>query len=60
MTRKHAFLVSVWVETVAGESLEPAWRGSIEHLKTRRRRYFRDTTELVRVLADWTRPQNRE
>jgi hypothetical protein len=60
MTRKHAFLVSLWVETVAAEYPEPAWRGSIEHLKTRRRRYFNDMTELVRVLADWTSTQNPE
>ena len=52
--RKHAFLVSLWVESVATDASESGWRGSIEHLRTRRRRYFRDMTELVRFLTDWT------
>jgi hypothetical protein len=54
MMRKHAFLVSLWVESVEADASESGWRGSIEHLSTRRRRYFRDMTELVRFLADWT------
>jgi len=54
MMRKHAFLVSLWVESAQAEASEAGWRGSIEHLRTRRRRYFRDMTELVRFLATWT------
>jgi hypothetical protein len=56
--RKDAFLVNLWVESEEGQTLgNPRWRGSVEHLATRRRLYFNDLTELVAILATSTRPQ---
>jgi hypothetical protein len=49
-SRKDAFLLNLWVEAAGGG--EPArWRGSIEHLATRRRYYFTVLAELVRFLG---------
>ncbi len=47
--REHAFLVRTWCETgSAGSRAE--WRGSVEHLATKQRRYFRDLSELTAFI----------
>ena len=51
--RKYAFLVSVWVETGDEERDMRQWRGSVEHLATKRRFYFSEIAELVDFLALW-------
>jgi hypothetical protein len=46
---EHAFLVRTWCES--GESDAPAeWRGSVEHLGTKQRRYFRDLSDLCAFI----------
>jgi hypothetical protein len=46
---EHAFLVRTWRETGdAGASAE--WRGSVEHLPTKQRRYFRDFADLCAFI----------
>lgn len=53
--RKDVFLVNVWRD---GESLgyahAGAWRGSVEHVHTRRRLYFTDLVDLVTFLTAYT------
>jgi hypothetical protein len=46
---EHAFLVRTWREGgAAGASAE--WRGSVEHLPTKERRYFRDLSDLCAFI----------
>ncbi len=50
--RKHAFVLYLWVEGEPDRDQgEPAWRGSIEHLPTKRRLYFSVLTDLMRFLS---------
>ena len=47
--REHAFLVRMWCESGnAGRRAE--WRGSVEHLVTKQRRYFRDLADLTAFI----------
>jgi hypothetical protein len=46
---EHAFLVRTWRESgAAGARAE--WRGSVEHLPTKQRRYFRDFADLCAFI----------
>ncbi len=46
---EHAFLVRTWCET--GETNASAqWRGSVEHLPTKKRLYFRDFADLCAFI----------
>lgn len=53
--RKDVFLVNLWRD---GESHDQPrltdWRGSIEHVHSRRRMYFTDLVELVTFLNGYT------
>jgi hypothetical protein len=53
--RKDAFLVNLWRELRRDESGHAEWRGSVEHLASRRRLYFTGITDLVTFLSDYTR-----
>jgi hypothetical protein len=53
--RKDVFLVNLWRD--GGGYDQPAaadWRGSVEHVHSRRRLYFTDLIELVAFLAGYT------
>ena len=53
--RKDVFLVNVWWDGGStGYSRDAEWRGSVEHIHTRRRLYFTDLVELVAFLAAYT------
>ena len=59
--RKDAFLVNLWFEPDGtGEPRGADWRGSVEHLTTRRRLYFTDVVQLVTFLAGYTAQPNAE
>ncbi len=46
---EHAFLVRTWCES--GDASAPAvWRGSVEHLPTKQRRYFREFADLCAFI----------
>jgi hypothetical protein len=50
--RKDTFVVNLWLEPdETGQPRGADWRGSVEHLTTRRRLYFSDLVELVAFLA---------
>jgi len=50
--RKDSFLVTLWTEgRDAGTDAVPAWRGSVEHLSTKRRLYFSAPSELIGFLG---------
>jgi hypothetical protein len=42
---EHAFLVRTWCEP-GGADGGREWRGSVEHLATKQRRYFRELSDL--------------
>jgi hypothetical protein len=49
---RDSFLVTLWTEgTDDGSNAAPAWRGSVEHLSTRRRLYFSAPSELIGFLG---------
>jgi hypothetical protein len=50
---EHTFLVRTWREGgAAGASTE--WRGSVEHLPTKERRYFREFSDLCAfIIMHW-------
>ena len=47
--------MNVWRDgSSASYSRDSEWRGSVEHLRTRRRLYFTHLVELVAFLAAYT------
>ena len=53
--RKDVFLVSLWHEGAGHDQPRAAdWRGSVEHVHSRRRLYFTDLIDLVTFLAGYT------
>jgi hypothetical protein len=53
---KDSFLVTLWTEGGdAGTDAAPAWRGSVEHLPTKRRLYFSAPSELIGFLGNHIR-----
>ena len=49
---KDSFLVTLWSEgRGAGTDAALAWRGSVEHLSTKRRLYFSAPSELIGFLG---------
>jgi hypothetical protein len=49
---KDSFLVTLWSEERdAGTGTAPPWRGSVEHLSTKRRLYFSAPSELIGFLG---------
>ncbi len=45
--QEHAFVVRVWREE---GGLPSSWRGSVEHVGTRHRRYFGDLAEVLHFI----------
>ena len=53
--RKDVFLVNLWREGDGqGQPRAADWRGSVEHVHSRRRLYFTDLIDLVTFLAGYT------
>lgn len=49
---KDSFLVTLWTDADdAGSVAAFSWRGSVEHLATKRRLYFSDPNELILFLT---------
>jgi hypothetical protein len=49
---KDSFLVRLWTEGGhADTEAAPAWRGSVEHLSSKRRLYFSAPSELIGFLG---------
>jgi hypothetical protein len=58
--RKDAFVLNLWFDGDDQPEAQTQWRGSIEHLSTSERLYFREVSELVNFLSTWSgrRPRN--
>lgn len=49
---KDSFLVTLWTDADDARSAAAfSWRGSVEHLATKRRLYFSDPNELIVFLT---------
>lgn len=48
---KASFLVTIWSEAAEGDAELPLWRGSVEHLASRRRLYFSSPNDLIGFLV---------
>lgn len=49
--QQHLFVVRLWREPHAGE-IDGEWRGFVEHVGTKEKRYFRDATTIAALLAE--------
>lgn len=45
-----SFIVRIWRETGGNPSTANEWRGSIEHVTSKRRRYFRDLGAIAKFM----------
>jgi len=53
---KHSFLVTLWSEPRERDPDESRpWRGSVEHLGSKRRLYFTGPNELVSFIARYAK-----
>ena len=53
---KDSFLVTLWSESSEGDSeCLPLWRGSVEHLTSKRRLYFTGPNELISFIARYAK-----
>ena len=48
----HAFIVRIWHEPLDDEGVQTTWRGSVEHVGSAQRTYFRAIEELVRFIQE--------
>jgi len=46
---EQTFIVRTWRD--ATDSIETGWHGSVEHVATKKRRYFRDFADLSAFIA---------
>ena len=51
----HAFLVRVWQETREIDGEKPIWRGVIEHVATKERRYLKKPEEIIWFIDKYLR-----
>ena len=47
----HVFTVRLWRERREGEREKPIWRGSVQHLQSGERKYFRRFAGLLSFIA---------
>ncbi len=48
----HSFVLRLWREHGATSEAAPEWRGWVEHVQTGQRYYFRDFTDIKRIVAE--------
>jgi|tagenome__1003787_1003787.scaffolds.fasta_scaffold20699335_1 hypothetical protein len=51
--RTNAFIVRVWCESNPGGTPPSDWRGSIEHVESGRRVYFRDAALVAAFIQPY-------
>ncbi|MBX7233917.1 MAG: hypothetical protein K1X65_05985 [Caldilineales bacterium] len=59
--RDHLFIVRIWLEPgaevrpapVSGQLDEMGWRGSVQHVRSGRRLYFRRLADLDEFMLGW-------
>jgi hypothetical protein len=56
---EHAFLVRTWREP-GDASAGAEWRGSVEHLPSKKRRYFRELADLCAFILTQQLAENPE
>jgi hypothetical protein len=47
----HSFVLRIWRENRDDPSVDPEWRGWIEHVQTGQRTYFRQLQEIGQILS---------
>ena len=53
-----SYVVRMWRERAASDLEQEEWRGWIEHVQTRKRVFFRDTSEIVSFIDESLRSTN--
>src|SRR4029434_5586202 len=51
--RTEAFVVHIWLERRDIAGVPPEWRGSIEHVTSRKRQHFRNPDAVVSFMAEY-------
>lgn len=49
----HSFVVRLWREHRDDLEKTAVWRGWIEHIPTKRRHYFQDKENLLKIVSDY-------
>lgn len=49
----HSFLLRLWRENRDDPKLPAEWRGSIDHIQSGQRYYFRDLAEIGRIVTTY-------
>jgi hypothetical protein len=49
----QVFMVRIWLETREIEDAPLAWRGVIEHVPSRQRRYFSELSEVTKFVGSF-------
>ena len=52
--RHHSFILSLWLESGVSPHSPPVWRYSLEDPHTSERRGFKNLSELLHYLQEWT------
>ena len=51
-TDTHSFVVRIWNDATDSAVASASWRGSIDHVSTGKRIYFRDLQKMMRFIQD--------
>ena len=49
----HSFIVRVWLEELAEDAGQGAWRGNIIHVASGKRRYLRELNDITEFIAPY-------
>jgi hypothetical protein len=48
----HSFVVRIWNDAADADKSSATWRGSIDHVASGKRIYFRDLQKMMRFIQD--------
>jgi hypothetical protein len=48
----HSFVVRIWNDASNSPEIAASWRGSIDHVGSGKRVYFRDLQKMMRFIQD--------
>lgn len=54
-----SFFIRLWQEPRERGGEPPEWRGSIEHVQSRKKQYFRDVESVIAFIQETTNNQHR-
>ena len=49
----HSFIIRIWLEEEPHEGSAATWRGHIEHVPSKEKRYFKDLNDIVTIIKPY-------